>query len=349
MRRPPVRYATGSGGSIAYQVLGQGPPDLVFIPGFVSHLDLAWEEPFFARFLRGLAGFCRLMWFDRRGTGLSDPIGSEPTPIDRSGEIGAVMDMAACDRAVLFGVSEGASLAALYALRAPERVAQLVLYSGYARGLADPDRPWAWSHPFFEAMLASFEQMWESGRGIEQAHPSLVDDQRYREWLRRYLRAAASPGMARALMRSNATLDLRNQLADLQVPTLLLHRRDDRWMSIEYSRELAALIPHARLVELPGIDHWPWIGDADAVLDEIEEFVTGTRQRHDRPVAGPQALTPRELVVTRLAVQGLSAADIAARLVISVRTVESHIANSYAKLGINTRVELVRRATEFGL
>jgi DNA-binding CsgD family transcriptional regulator len=179
-------------------------------------------------------------------------------------------------------------------------------------------------------------------------NPSLAGDERYSDWFRRNARAAASPAQARELFHLCATVDLRPVLGALRTPTLLLHRRDDPWLSVEHSRYVAARVPCARLVELPGVDHWPWIGDQDAVLDEVAAFVTGTRCR-DRRAWGPESLTSREREVLRLAVEGTTAPAIGARLFISERTVETHIANAYRKLGVGSRVELARRAREFGL
>ena len=344
-----VAYATSGDLHIAYQVLGAGP-HLVFMPGFVSHLDLAWEEPHLARFLRGLASFSRLIWFDKLGTGLSDRVAGEPLVEDRIEDIRAVMDEAGSARATLLGVSEAASLCALFAYRHPERVTSMVLFAGFARALRGDDYPWGWTPEFFESYLAGLDSSWASGYGIERACPSVAGDQRYQSWFARYLRAAASPGAVRDLMRANAALDLRPILSEIRIPTLLLHRTNETWLPVELSRYLARHLPDARLVELPGVDHWPWLGDADAVLIEIEAFLTGNRRsRRDRPAWGPDALTAREREVAGLAVQGLSARDIADRLSIGERTAEAHIANAYVKLGINSRLDLVRRAAEFGV
>jgi pimeloyl-ACP methyl ester carboxylesterase len=348
--RPEIAYARSGGLRIAYQVLGVGPPDLVFMPGFVSHLDLAWEEPHLARFLRGLASFSRLIWFDKRGTGLSDRMSDEPRMEDRIDDFRAVMDEAGSVRASLLGVSEGATLCAAFGHRHPERVHSLVLFAGFARGLRDDDNPWGWSREFFESYLAGFDRAWSTGYGIEHACPSVAGDERYREWFARYLRAAASPGAVRDLMRANTTLDLRPILHEITIPTLLLHRTDEKWVPVELSRYMVQHLPNARLVELSGVDHWPWLGDSEAVLIEIEAFLTGRQHsRRDRPAWGPDALTRRERDVAGLAVQGLSNLEIAEQLFISERTAETHLANAYLKLGINSRLDLVRRAAEFGL
>lgn len=347
---PEVRYARSGDLSIAYQVLGKPGPDLVFVPGFVSHLDIAWEEPFLARFLRGLAGFGRLIWFDKRGTGLSDPAVGPMTIEAAIDDIRAVMDAVGSPRASLFGVAVGAGICTVFALRHPSRVRSLVLWDAHARLLEAPGYPAGWSEEFYRSVLAGVDSDWATGSGIEAMNPTLAGDERYRAWFIRHARAAASPAQARELFHLCAEGDLRDVLHDLHVPTLLMHHTDDPWLSVEHSRYMATHIADSKLVELPGVDHWPWIGDADAVLAEMEEFLTGVRRRkRDRAVWGPESLTHREREVVALAVQGLSARDIADRLFIGERTAETHIANCYAKLGVVSRVELVRRAGEFGL
>lgn len=346
----PVCYTKDAGASIAYQVFGEAPRDLVFVPGFVSQLEMAWEEPFFARFMRGLSSFARVIWFDKRGTGLSDPIPDEPSPRARADEILAVMEAAGSSRATIFGVSEGASLAILFAVTHPERCSSLITFSGFARLLKADDYPAGWSQRFFDAFVEGTEEAFATGSPIEYVNPSLTGDARYREWFARYLRSGASPSRARTLMLANAELDLRDVLSDVDIPTLALHRTDENWVSVEQSRYLASKIPGAKLVELHGVDHWPWIGDADSVLVEVEAFMTGVRRsKPQREVCGRDSLTPREAEVARLAVAGLSAKEIADELTISERTAESHIANIYAKLGVTSRVELVVKAKELGL
>jgi len=346
-----VRYARNGDLSIAYQVLGGPGPDLLFVPGFVSHLDLAWEEPFLARFLRGLAGFSRLIWFDRRGTGLSDPTpGGSLTLDDALEDVRIVLRAAGSTQASLFGVAVGAAICTAYALRHPANVRSLVLWGGHARLLRAPDYPAGWSEEFLAEVLAGIDRNWADGAGIGMMNPTLAGDERYRSWFVRNARAAAGPAEARELFRLCAAVDFRAALGDVTVPTLLLHHADDPWLSAEHSRYVASRIRGAELVVLPGVDHWPWIGDADAVLGEIEAFLTGVRRsRRSRPPWGPEALTRREREVATLAVQGLSAHDIGGRLFISERTAETHIANAYRKLGVGSRLELVRRASEWGL
>lgn len=348
--RPEVEYARSGGTSIAYQVLGEGSRDLVFVPGFVSHLDLAWDEPFLARFLRGLATFSRLIWFDKQGTGLSDPGSRVPSLEDGADDIRAVMDAAGSERAALLGVAVGAAQCLLFALRYPERVSALVLFAGHARLLRDEGYPQGWSEEFYASVLEGLDEGWARGEVVETMNPSLAGDERFRSWFGRYCRAGASPAMVRDLLRTCAAMDLRPVLDRITAPTLLLHRADDRWLSVEGSRYLAGRIAGARLVELPGVDHWPWIGDPDGTLVEIEAFLTGKRRRRrDRPAWGPEALTRREREVAALAAQGVSARSIGEKLFISERTAEAHLAHAYLKLGIHSRIELARRADEFGV
>jgi pimeloyl-ACP methyl ester carboxylesterase/DNA-binding CsgD family transcriptional regulator len=349
--RPRVLYATSDGVSIAYQVVGSGAIDLVFQPGFVSHLDLAWEEPFFARFLEGLAGFSRVIWFDKRGTGLSDPVEADVPVEHRLADMRAVMDAAGARRPALFGVSEGASLSALFAATDPGRVSALILWAGFARLVADDDDECpGWSRGFFGAFLAGLDQARADGTGIGVPNPSVEGDERYRDWFVRYVRAAAGPGQLRQIMAANARLDLRPVLRDVGARTLVIQRAGEAWVPVENSRYLAARIPGAKLVELPGVDHWPWLGDADSAVAEIEAFLTGVRRaRRPRQGWGIGSLTKREHEVARLAVGGHRAADIAARLGIGERTVETHLANVYLKLGVTSKVELARQASRLGL
>jgi pimeloyl-ACP methyl ester carboxylesterase/DNA-binding SARP family transcriptional activator len=268
-----TRYAHNGSVSIAYQTLGTGDPDLVFAPGFVSHVEVAWEDPTYAGFMRRLAEDRRLIVFDKRGTGLSDPVVEWPPFPDRVDDMLAVMDAAGSRQAVLFGVSEGGPMCALAAARHPDRVAGLVIYSSFSRILVESGNQWGWSSKFFEAYLGAFEETWTTGAGLELVNPSLAGNRSYIRWFARYLRLGASPGMTRRLMRMNAEIDIEDLLAEIRVPTLILHRRDERWIRVENGRHLAERIPSARLVELPGVDHQPWIGEVEPVHRALDDFV----------------------------------------------------------------------------
>ena len=273
-----TRYAHNGEVSLAYQTLGDGTPDLVFMPGFVSHVEAAWEDPTYSGFMRRLAYARRLIIFDKRGTGLSDPVVEWPPLEERVEDLLAVMDAAGSDRAVLFGVSEGAPLCALAAALRPRRVAGLVLHAGFRRLVSTPEYPYGWTPEFFEVYLNSFEQSWTTGAGLEIVNPSLAGDRRYIRWFARYLRLSASPGMTRRLMRMNAEIDIGDVLPEIRVPTLITHRRDERWVRVENSRYLASRIAGARLVELPGADHQPWIGEVGPVHAAIDGFIASLRE-----------------------------------------------------------------------
>jgi class 3 adenylate cyclase/predicted alpha/beta hydrolase len=276
---PPVtRYAdSGDGVAIAYQVVGEGPRDLVVIPGWISHLDLQWEFSPMARFLEQLARFARLILLDKRGTGLSDRQGERdiPTLEQRMEDVRAVMDAAGSERASVFAVSEGGPMALLLAATHPDRVESLVLYGSYARWSWAEDYPWAPRPEVHERGQRLIRENWGSGGMLEYFAPSLVGDPEAEAFWPRFQRQAASPGAAVALTRLAAATDVRDVLPSVRVPTLVLHRTDDYVARIECARHLVEHIEGAKLVELPGADHWWFAGDGDALIDEIGRFLTG--------------------------------------------------------------------------
>jgi pimeloyl-ACP methyl ester carboxylesterase/DNA-binding CsgD family transcriptional regulator len=281
--RLATHYAKSSGVSVAYQVVqpaaGTADVDLVFVMGWVSHLDYFWEEPDFARFLRRLGSFSRLILFDKRGTGLSDRValGALPTLEQRMEDVRAVMDAAGSRHAALLGVSEGAAMCALFAATYPERTAALVTIGGYARRLWAPDYPWGAPREERQRFLQHLDEEWGVDVALERRAPSRAGDARFREWWATYLRMSASPGAAQALSRMNMEVDIRHVLPAIRVPALVLHRAGDRTLPVEGSRYMAAQIPGARYVELPGDDHLPFVGDQDALLDVVEAFLTTAR------------------------------------------------------------------------
>jgi class 3 adenylate cyclase len=279
---PETRYTrTTDGVSIAYQTVGEGPVDLVWVPGWVSHLEVAWEEPTLARFFERLASFSRLILFDKRGTGLSDrvPESDLPTLEVRMDDLRSVCDAAGSERAALLGVSEGAPLCVLFAATYPERTTAVIVFGGYARRMRAPDYPSGIPEDANAAFLEEVARDWGGPVGLEARAPSRVHDARFRENWARYLRMGASPGAVLALMKMNAEIDVRPALPAVRVPTLVMHRSGDGAIPLGSGRHLAEEIEGARFVELPGDDHLPWIGDADAVLAEIEHFVTGAKPR----------------------------------------------------------------------
>jgi pimeloyl-ACP methyl ester carboxylesterase len=273
--QPETRYAKSGDVNIAYQVIGEGPLDLVLVPGFVSHLELDWEEHRHAHFLERLASFARLIRFDKRGTGLSDRPGGLPDIETRMDDVRAVLDAVGSERTALFGYSEGGPMSILFAGTYPERTTALVLYGTYAkRRDPDQDYPWAPTWEVRQAYAEEIERDWGWNADMQRMSPS-ADEAMARWWAAR-ARAAASPGAARDLILMNSQIDVRALLPAIRVPTLVLHRSGDRDSRPDEGRYIAERIPGARFVELRGDDHFPSI-DADQILDEVEEFLTGVR------------------------------------------------------------------------
>ena len=280
---PQTRYAKSGDLHIAYQVVGDGPLDLVFVPGWISNVEAAWDEPALAAFLERLASFSRLLLFDKRGTGLSDrPSGGElPTLEARMDDVRAVMDAAGSREAALFGHSEGGSMSLLFAATYPERTRAMVGFGIFARRRLAPDYPWAPTDAQRAAAIAQVEDDWGSEDIVRPLAPSRADDAAFLARLGTYFRRSASPRAAADLMRMNTEIDTRAILPSIRVPTLILHRAGDTDARVEEGRWIASQIPGARFVELPGSDHIFWIGDTDSVLSEIEAFLTGTRPQRE--------------------------------------------------------------------
>ncbi len=273
----PVHYARSGDVNIAYQVLGSGPIDLVFVMGWVTHLEYAWRDPSFARFLRRLAGVSRLILFDKRGTGLSDPVTQMPTLEQRMDDVRAVMDAVGSRRAVLLGVSEGGPMCSLFAATYPDRTEALVMIGTYARRVQAEDYPWGPTPEQRETFCRDILEQWGGPVGIEERAPSKAGDPEFRDWWSGYLRMGASPAAAVALTRMNAQIDIRHILPTIRVPTLVVHRTGDRCLRIEEGRYVAGLIPGAVMVELPGDDHLPFVGDQDQLLHAVEQFLSQRR------------------------------------------------------------------------
>jgi len=278
---PETRYAkTADGVHIAYQVVGDGPIDLVFVPGWVNHVEWAWEYPGYARLLSRLASFSRLIWFDKRGMGLSDRPEKLPTLEDQMADVGAVLDAVGSDRAVLFGTNDGTALTLMYAATFPDRVEALVNYAGLPRFLASDDYPMGVPEEAVGHWLHRIERAW--GRDVPSdlalLAPSRMEDTAFRKWYAQFCRLAASPSASTELLRIFMLHDVRAILPAVRVPTPVLNRVEDDASPIETARYVAEHIPDARLVELPGRDMLIYAGDTDAVIDEVQEFLTGVRE-----------------------------------------------------------------------
>ncbi len=270
--------------NIAYQIIGSGPIDLVFVMGWVSNIDQFWTEPSFARFLHRLASFSRLIVFDKRGTGLSDrvPVAELPTLEERMDDVRAVMDAAESPRAALVGLSEGGPLCLLFAATYPERTDAVVMIGGYARRLRTAEHTvGVETREEVARILERIPQEWGGSFGLARRAPSVMSDERFVRWWGGYLRSSASPAAAVALTRMNAEIDVQHVLPAIRVPVLVVHRRGDRAVPAAAGKLVADRIPSARYVEVAGDDHLPFVGDQDTILDEIQQFLTGERAVSD--------------------------------------------------------------------
>jgi class 3 adenylate cyclase len=277
MEEGRVQWAQSGDANIAFRVLGSGPVDIVFLSGLTSHIEVLLEEPGLRRWWERLGTIARVILVDRRGLGLSDRIHEPLALADEVADLDAVLDAAGCDRVVVQSYAAGGPLAIEYAARRPERTLALVLYASIIATVRDEEVTWADTPAGREERIARLLERWGSGANIEQMAPSVADDARMREWMGKLERQSATPGGFRHVAASLAGIDVRPQLSGLRVPTLVLHRTGDRLIDVGHSRLAARYIPGARLVELPGIDSLPMIGDTEALLGEIEEFLTGSR------------------------------------------------------------------------
>ena len=273
-----TNYAKSGDVHIAYRIFGDGPRDIVLVPGTISHVELYWEFPMNEYLLRRLTSFSRVIVFDKRGQGLSDRV-AEQTLEERTGDVLAVMNAAGSDRATVFGWSEGGAMSLMFAATYPERTSALVLYGAFASMQADP---WRLPEALFQQLLGVLEDRWGTGILVPLNAPSRINDEAFVRWWAQLERAVASPGAILALLRANYEIDARHILPSIQAPTLVLHRKDDALVPVAAGRYLAQNIPGAKYVELPGGDHLLQAMDEDVLdllLDEIEEFITGTRHR----------------------------------------------------------------------
>lgn len=306
--RPTTRFTRAGDVEIGYQVVGDGPVDLVWITGLVSNIDVMWEEPAWAALLRRLSEFCRLIVFDRRGCGVSDRGGSLVTPTleERMEDVLAVLDAAGSDQAVLFGFSEGGNLAALFAATHPERTMSVILWGTVARFRRDEAHPWGLhTEDEFTSFVEGMSEQWgvreTAGRAVSVWAPSMLGDERFADWVARFARQSMSRSHVAPMMRSLGDYDLVDVFPTVRVPALVVHRRDDVLTPVAHGRWIAERLPDARLAELPGADHYPFVGDVEDLVTEVEGFLVGPRARRPR--------TRRLLTVMRTDVVDVSAAS----------------------------------------
>jgi pimeloyl-ACP methyl ester carboxylesterase/class 3 adenylate cyclase len=276
---PTTRYARSGEASIAYQVVGEGSLDILFLPGWISQVEQLWEAPAQRRFFERLAALGRLILFDSRGTGLSDRVLDAYTLEQEAQDALAVLDAAGSERAALFTYSVGGLVGAMLAADRPARIGALVMYASVARTSWAPDYDWAMTREEREALTERNVATWgeTNSPAMSMWAPSMVDDPALAAWFARMQRLAASPGEARIISRAMVDLDVRDALPRIRVPTLVMHRPEELVWDVRHSRYLAEHIPGARYVELEGIDSFPFVGDSDAIIEEIEEFLTGVR------------------------------------------------------------------------
>lgn len=276
---PETQYAKNDGVHIAYQVVGNAGPDLLLVPGWVSHVEYAWEDQTYARFLRRLAAFSRLIILDRRGTGLSDRNSELPTIEQQADDVRAVMDAAGSERATLFGASEGGPMCTTFAISHPARTRALVLFGTAARWMRNADYPIGIPAEILEAFVARAGAAWGTGISADLFAPSVADDLAFRKSWARFERFAVSPAGMQTLLRRLFALDIRHLLPSVRVPTLVVHRADEQAIHAANGRYLAEHIPGARYVEVPGRDHFPFVADVERIVREIEGFLAGIGDR----------------------------------------------------------------------
>jgi pimeloyl-ACP methyl ester carboxylesterase/DNA-binding winged helix-turn-helix (wHTH) protein len=273
---PKIRYARSGEVHIAYELFGDGPANLVVAPGFVSQIDNYWDEPGFNRWLTALGKFARIAMFDKRGTGLSDQVPNLPGMDDRMDDVRAVMDAAGFEKAVILGISEGGSLASLYAASHPERVSGLILYGAFARFTS-----WFPDDAALQALFDYIESSWGTGNSVGQFAPSMVGNEEFRIWWGKFERLGATPRAVVDLMRMNKEIDISAVVPSITVPTLVIHRTQDTLIDVEAGRFLASHIPGARYIELPGKDHLVWVGkNSGQIIRSIEDFLASLPEHH---------------------------------------------------------------------
>jgi pimeloyl-ACP methyl ester carboxylesterase/DNA-binding CsgD family transcriptional regulator len=353
---PETRYARNGTLNIAYRVFGEGPVDVVLVPGFISHVEYAWKEPSLARFLRKLSAFTRVIAFDKRGMGLSDPIapGETPSLEERMSDVRAVMDAAGSRRAALFAWSEGGPTSITFAASDPERVGALILVGTTPRFPDAEDFPHGIPRHLIELAIDTWQEAWGTGVALELYGPSVAADERTRSWWAAYQRFAASPGAVAASLRMHLDVDVREALPQVQAPTLVVHRVGDLLVPAACARYTAKRIRGARYLELQGSDHMYWLGNQDETLNAVRAFLAETpegaqisalKQRRRRPSLGWESLTEAELDIVRLVAEGFTNDQIARRLFVSPRTVQTHVAHVFAKLGASRRAEVAAEAS----
>lgn len=346
---PQTQYARSGDYYLAYQVLGDGPQTLLFAGGFVSHLELMWEEPGLARFFKRLSQCARVILFDKRGMGLSDRVGVTPTTEETMEDIVAILDAVECEKATLMSASEGGPAVIMFAATYPNRTSQLILYGTMPKWVRSYDYPWALSRSQYDRWLENIIDNWGTPVSLRHFAPSQCDDKDFQAWWGKVLRQSATPGSVKGVLEALRDIDVREVLPHVHVPVLVLHRTGDKAVPVAGGRYLAQNLPNCRFVELSGQDHWWWVGDAEAILDEIDQFMSKPSTIPTDPQPLVESLTERELDVLRLIAAGYTNQQVADELVLTVGTVKTYSSHIYAKLNVDNRTQAVAAARKQGL
>lgn len=346
---PQIHYARSGEFYLAYQVLGEGPQTILFVGGFLSHLEVMWEEPALAQFLRRLAQFARVILFDKRGVGLSDRVGSSPTVEEAMEDILVILSAVGCDQATLMSASEGGPVSLMFAATYPHHTSSLILYGTMPKWVRSYDYPWALSRTQYDQWLEQMVDNWGTAVSLQHFAPSRADDPDFQAWWGKMLRQAATPGSVKEVLGSLRDMDIRPVLPHVQAPALILHRTGDKAVPLAGGRFLAQQLVNARLVELSGQDHWWWVGDAEAILDEIEQFMSDKTVPEPNPPPLVETLTEREMDVLQLLAAGYTNQQIADELVLTLGTVKTYTSHIYGKLNVANRAQAITYARKRGL
>ncbi len=346
---PQTQYIRSGDIYLAYQVFGDGPQSLLFASGFLSHLELIWEEPELNQFLRQLSQFARVILFDKRGVGLSDRVGVPPTAEETMEDMLVILNAVGCDNATLMSVSEGGPVAIMFAATYPTRTSRLILYGTMPKWVRSYDYPWALSRSQYDKWLALMIENWGSPISLNQFAPSRADDPAFQAWWGKMLRQAATPGSIKDVLDALREMDVRPVLPHVHVPSLVLHRKGDKAVPLAGGRLLAQYLPNCHFVELSGQDHFWWIGDTNAILHEIEQFLSEKIVNPNNPLPLVEPLTEREMDVLRLIAAGYTNQQIADELVLTLGTVKSYTSHIYSKLNVDNRTQAITAARKQGL
>lgn len=344
-----TQYTRSGDYYLAYQVYGNGPQTIMFIGGFISHVELMWEEPGLAAFYRRLGQCARIILFDKRGVGLSDRVGITPTTEETMEDIVVILDAVGVEKATLLSVSEGGPIAIMFAATYPNRTAQIILYGTMPKFVRSFDYPWALSRSQYDRWLKTITENWGSPVSLQSFAPSRCEDQDFKDWWAKLLRQSATPGSVKSVLEVLRDVDVREVLPHVHVPALVIHRTGDRVVPVAGGRFLDQHLPNSQFIELNGQDHWWWVGDSAAILEQIDRFMASSSAATAVPQPPVESLTEREFDVLRLIAAGYTNRQIAEELILSLGTVKTYSSHIYGKLNVENRTQATIAARKLGL